>query len=160
MSHAIYPGSFDPITFGHLDVIHRIHKVFSKVTVLVSHSPRKKYWFSTQERLDLVRAALANEPDIAVDFYEGLTVEYMKKVNSQILVRGLRIVADFEYELAMANTNKKLKPEIETMIVFTSPEVSFISSNMVKEVAHFGGDIKMMVPQPVVEAIAKKLRNS
>lgn len=153
---AIYPGSFDPITYGHIDIIQRLQPIYGELTVLVAHSPKKTYLFSAEERAHLIRKCLKDLPGINIDMFDGLTVEYAKKVQASVIIRGLRAVSDFEYESAMANMNKKLGPEVETMIVFTRPEYGHISSRMVKEVAFYRGDLTGIVPPAVAEALKSK----
>jgi pantetheine-phosphate adenylyltransferase len=156
MSKAVYPGTFDPITLGHIDVIRRSAKVFSDLTVLIAHSPDKNHFFSLAERKAQVVEALKEFKQVKIDTFEGLTVDYVQSHGGNVIIRGIRMVSDFEYEMAMANTNHKLNSKIETMIVLTSPEVSYISSKHVKEVNHFGGDIRAFVPACVHEAFQKK----
>ena len=157
-SKAIYPGSFDPITLGHIDIIRRIRPMFSELTVVVANSERKQYWFSLEERVKLIEANVRDLPGVKIEKWDGLIVDYAESVNAQVIVRGLRAVSDFEYEFAMANMNKKLKDSIETMIVFTRPEYSFVASQMVKEVARHGGDLKNLVPANVAEALQSRIR--
>ncbi len=157
MSKAIYPGSFDPITYGHLDIIRRIRPLFSEVVVVVANSQRKQYWFSLEERVKLIRENMGDIPGVTIDKCDGLIVDYAQKTGANLIVRGLRAVSDFEYEFAMANINKKLKDQIETMIVFTRPDYSFVASQMVKEVAFHGGDLTGMVPPNVVEALKSRI---
>lgn len=156
---AVYPGSFDPITMGHVDIINRIAAVYDQVIVLVAQSSQKQSMFTAEERKLLIEKSLPNVKNLKVDIFEGLTVEYMKKAKAQIIVRGLRAVVDFEYEMTMANMNKKLAPEIETLLVFASPEYYYISSRGVKEVALNGGDLKGLVPDIVIEALEKKKKS-
>lgn len=156
MANAVYPGSFDPITLGHCDIIQRIQKIFGNVTVLVSQSSRKNYLFSAEERKALVEGALKGVPNVKIDIHDGLTIDYAKKNNAQVIVRGLRAVSDFEYEFVMANMNRKLNSGIETMIVFASPEFYYISSNTVKEVAMHGGPVKDLVTSNVEVALKRK----
>lgn len=158
MANAVYPGSFDPITLGHCDIIRRIQKIFGNVTVLISQSTRKNYLFTAQERKALAEAALKDIPNVKVDIHDGLTIDYVKKNKAQVIVRGLRAVSDFEYEFVMANMNRKLNPEIETMIVFASPEYYYISSNTVKEVAMYSGPVKDLVTPNVEKALKKKFK--
>lgn len=153
ITKAVYPGSFDPITMGHIDIIQRISKQYDEVTVLVAHSGDKKSLFSVQERMRLVEQALKKIKNVKVDHFKGLTVDYMKKNKAQVIVRGLRAVVDFEYELSMANMNRKLNPRIETVLVFASPEYYFISSRAVKEVAKNGGSLKGLVPPNVISSM-------
>lgn len=155
---AVYTGSFDPITQGHVDVIQRIAKQFPELIVLVSFSAEKKYLFSTEERKVMVEQALKGIANVKVDVHEGLTVNYMKKAEAKVIVRGLRAVVDFEYEMTMANMNKKLAPDIETMLVFASPEAYYISSRGVKEVAKYGGSLDGLVPENVKAQLLKKMK--
>ncbi|KHD89753.1 MAG: phosphopantetheine adenylyltransferase [Bdellovibrio sp. ArHS] len=155
---AVYPGSFDPITMGHVDIINRIAAVYDQVIVLVAQSSQKSSMFTAEERKDLIEKSLSHAKNVKVDIFGGLTVDYMKKAKAQIIVRGLRAVVDFEYEMTMANMNKKLAPEIETLLVFASPEYYYISSRGVKEVAANGGALKGLVPDVVIEALEKKIR--
>jgi pantetheine-phosphate adenylyltransferase len=154
---AVYPGSFDPITNGHCDIIRRIQPIVGEITVLVANSPRKNYLFSPQERMALAREALKDIPGVTVECFDGLTVDYMKKTGARVIIRGLRAVSDFEYELVMANMNKKLAPGVETMLVFASPEFYYVSSNTVKEVAMHGGSVRDLVPEAVINALTAKL---
>jgi pantetheine-phosphate adenylyltransferase len=155
---AIYPGSFDPITLGHVDIIERISKMFDQVVVVVSESSQKAYLFSAKERKHLVEKALAHLGNIEVDIHEGLTVDYMKKKKARVIVRGLRAVVDFEYEMTMANINKKLDPGLETLLVFASPEYYYVSSRGVKEVARYKGSLDGLVPDVVKAPLSKKLK--
>ena len=156
MAKAIYPGSFDPITLGHIDIIRRIHPMFSELTVVVANSQRKQYLFSLEERVALIRENVQGLPNVKIDKCDGLITEFAAGIGAQVIVRGLRAISDFEQEFAMANINSKLKDSIETMIVFTRPEYSFVASHMVKEVAQHGGDLRSMVPANVAKAMAAK----
>lgn len=155
---AVYPGSFDPITTGHLDIIERISHIFDHVIVLVADSNEKKYLFSAAERADFLRQATAGNAKVEVDIFQGLTVEYMRKRQAHVIVRGLRAVADFEYEGTLASMNRRLAPEVETFMVFSRPEYYFISSRGVKEVARNGGELKGLVPEFVITDLKKRLR--
>jgi len=155
---AIYPGSFDPITLGHVDIIERISKMFDHVVVLVSESTQKSYLFSSRERKQLIEKSLSHLKNVSVDIHEGLTVDYMKKKKAQVIVRGLRAVVDFEYEMTMANINKKLDPDLETLLVFASPEYYYVSSRGVKEVARYQGALDGLVPEAVQAPLKKKLK--
>lgn len=154
---AVYPGSFDPITNGHIDIIQRISKQFDEVIVLIAHSSAKQGLFSVAERKELIQKSLPQIKNMRVDSFEGLTVNFVKENKAQVIVRGLRAVVDFEYELTMASMNKKLAPDIETMLVFASPEFYFISSRGVKEVALNQGDLSGLVPEVVGAELKKKV---
>lgn len=155
---AVYPGSFDPITLGHVDIIQRISHLYDETVVLISQSANKSSMFTAEERKLLIEKTLAHTKNIKVDIHDGLTVDYMKKYNSKVIIRGLRAVVDFEYELTMANMNKMLAPDIETLLVFADPKYYFISSRGVKEVAQHGGDLHGLVPDLVADALKKKLK--
>ena len=157
MAKAVYPGSFDPITFGHVDIIQRLVPVFDEVTVLVAKSAQKNYMFSAEERAELIRHCLGEVKNVKVAVFSGLTVDFAHRCGAQVIVRGLRAVSDYEYELAMANMNCKLAPDIETMIVFTRPEYNYVSSRVVKEVAINDGSLKDLVPNQVVEAMKNRI---
>ncbi len=156
MALAVYPGSFDPITLGHCDIIRRMQPILGEIVVLIARSSKKVSLFTAEERKALAEEALKDLPGVKVDIHEGLTVDYCKAHGAKVIIRGLRAVADYEYELAMSNMNKKLWPEVETMIVFSSPGLYFVSSNIVKEVASLGGEIHGLVPIQVEEALRKK----
>jgi pantetheine-phosphate adenylyltransferase len=151
---AVYPGSFDPITNGHLDVIERAACLFDQLVVAVSRNTSKKPLFTVSERLEMLREVLQPYYNVVVDSFDGLTVNYAKNLGAQAIIRGLRAISDFENEFMMALTNKKLVPSIDTLFLMTRAEYSFISSSAVKEVAYFGGCVRDLVP-PVVE---QKLR--
>lgn len=155
---AVYPGSFDPITLGHVDIIQRISHLYDQTVVLISQSATKASLFTVEERKELIERCLSQFKNVKVDIHEGLTVDYMKKNNSKVIVRGLRAVVDFEYELTMANMNKMLAPDIETLLVFADPKYYFISSRGVKEVAQHGGSLVGLVPELVAEALINKLK--
>lgn len=146
---AVYPGSFDPITLGHVDIIQRISPLFSQVHVLVAESQEKTYMFSPEERIGFVEAATTGLSNIRVHSYAGLTVDFAKEVSATCIVRGIRAISDFEYEMTMANMNKKLAPELETIVVFASPQFHYVSSRLVKEIAKHGGNLKDLVPTAV-----------
>jgi len=154
---AIYPGSFDPITNGHLDIATRAAKLFEKVIIGVYDVPDKNILFTTEERIELIRQAIANLPNVEVEAYSGLTVNFAKKVKAQAMVRGLRMSADFEREFDMAMLNKKLYPELELVCLMPSLEYQFLSSSLLKESASFGGNIDNLVPKPVAEALRRKV---
>lgn len=153
---AVYPGSFDPITLGHVDIIHRISSKFKQLHVLIAESTDKNYMFSTQERLEFLQLSLSDIANIHFHFTSGLTVDFAKSLNADVIVRGIRAVSDFEYEMNMANMNKKLAADIETMIVFANPQYNFISSRLVKEIAKHKGSLKDLVPDCVLKAFEVK----
>jgi pantetheine-phosphate adenylyltransferase len=148
---AVYPGSFDPITNGHLDVLERASKIFEKVIIAVSVNPRKKYSLSVETRVDLIKKSVSEMKNIEVDNFSGLTVGYAKTKGARVLIRGLRAVSDFEYEMQMAQTNQNLDGSIDTIFLVPKVENNFVASSIVKEVALLGGDVSQMVPQPVNE---------
>lgn len=154
---AVYPGSFDPITYGHIDLIQRMSGHYDEIVVLLAENFSKSSLFTAEERKQLVTECLAKIANVRVEVFSGLTVDYARKLGATTILRGLRAISDFEYEFAMANMNRRLAPDIETLIVFTSPEYSYISSRMVKEVAKYGGSLKDLVPPSVSEALTKKL---
>ena len=158
MSLTIYPGSFDPITLGHIDIIRRIQPILGKLRLVISHHSAKKYLFTAEERKALAEEALKDIPGVTVVIHEGLTVDYARDAGAKVIVRGLRAVTDFEYEFVMANMNKKLNPNIETMIVFSAPEYYYVASSTVKEVAMHGGSVKGLVSKGVERALKKKHR--
>ena len=156
MKVAIYPGSFDPITNGHLDVLNRACKIFDKVIVLVAINPKKKSRFSPEERVAMIKEAV-NNPNVEVDASSGLTVEYAKAHGATHLIRGLRAVTDFEYELQIAQTNKLLSGgSLDTIFLTTSLEYAYLSSSGVKEIAYFNGDISKCVPDFVADLVYEK----
>ena len=154
---ALYPGSFDPITLGHLDIVERASRIFKDLTILVLDNPRKKYMFTLKERYEMVKEAVKDFENIFVDCYKGLLVDYMKKNNFKIIIRGMRAVTDFEYELQMALANRKLFPEVETVFFISDEKFSFLSSSLVKEVAISGGNVGMWVPSNVERVLKEKI---
>ncbi len=161
MTAALYPGSFDPITLGHLDVIMRARSVFERVVVAVLENPRKSPLFDLETRLESIREAVAAEGGAAsagvveVASFDGLTVEFARRLGARFIVRGLRAVSDFEFELQMAHTNRKLAPDVDTIFFMTALEHSYVSSTLVKEIARFGGDVREMVPEAVARRLAE-----
>ena len=157
MKIGIYPGTFDPITNGHIDIIERGRKLFDKLYIVLSVNPNKKTLFTVQERIDLINEIIKDFDNVEVATTEKLTVDCAKDLNATFMLRGLRAVTDFEYELQINSFNKVLNPELETLFVMASNEYIFLSSSSVKEVAHFGGDISKFVPHNVEVAIHNKL---
>jgi pantetheine-phosphate adenylyltransferase len=155
---AIYPGSFDPITNGHLDIATRAARIFEKLIIGVFETPNKPILFSPQERVELIRKAVADLPNIEVEAFGGLTVNFAKKVKAQAMVRGLRMSADFEREFDMAMMTKKLYPELEFVCLMSRMEYQFLSSSLLKEAASLGGDIHDLVPKHVAEALKQKFQ--
>jgi len=152
---AIYPGTFDPITYGHLDVIKRALSLCDKLVVAVADRREKDPLFSAEERAELIRQVLADEPRVETEAFSGLLTEFAKSKNANFLIRGLRAVSDFDYELQMALTNRNLAPEIETIFLMPAQNYIFISSSLAKEIARLGGDVSELVP-PAVEAALRK----
>lgn len=146
---AIYPGSFDPITLGHLDIIERGSRLFNQVIVAVVRNPKKTPLFTVQKRLEQIRQSVKHLSNVEVDAFDGLTVNYAHMRQASVLLRGLRAISDFEVELQMAHTNKTLSTDIETVFLATSNEYSFLSSSVVKEIARFGGSVDHLVPSHV-----------
>jgi pantetheine-phosphate adenylyltransferase len=158
LSIAIYPGSFDPITNGHLDIATRAAKLFDKLVIGVYENPNKPILFSAKERVELIRQATAHLPNVEVQSFGRLTVDFAKKVKAQAMVRGLRMSADFEREFDMAMMNKRLYPELETVCLMARVEYQFLSSSLLKEAASLGGNIDDLVPKPVASALRKKFQ--
>ena len=156
MKRAIYPGSFDPVTFGHIDVIGRALRLFDEVVVAVAPSEGKSPLFSTEERIALIKASLPGETRLKVKQMDGLLVDFVKTEQAAVIVRGLRAVSDFEFEFQMALMNRRLAPEVETIFLMPKEDYSYISSRIVKEVARLGGDVSGVVPVPVGVALREK----
>jgi len=156
---AIYPGSFDPITNGHLDIAARAARVFDKVIIGVYETPNKPLLFSTEERVELIRKAIADLPNVEVESFSGLTVDFARRVKAKAMVRGLRMSADFEREFDMAMMNKKLFPELEFVCLMSRLEYQFLSSSLLKEASSLGGAIDDLVPEQVAAALRKKFQD-
>ncbi|PIU57078.1 MAG: pantetheine-phosphate adenylyltransferase [Chloroflexi bacterium CG07_land_8_20_14_0_80_51_10] len=156
MTIALYPGTFDPITYGHLDIATRAAKVFDELVVGVFATPQKNLLFTTEERVDMIREGLAHISNIRVEPFFGLAVDFAKELNARVIVRGLRMSPDFEREFEMALMNKKLSPEIEVLCMMTSVQYQFLSSSLLKEAAQLGGCIEDLVPDHVAAALRKK----
>ena len=157
MLRAIYPGSFDPVTYGHYDIICRSCKIVDELIVGVLNNKAKTPLFSVGERVRMLEEVTKDFPNVKIIPFEGLLVEFAKQMDAKVIVRGLRAITDFEYELQMSQTNQKIEPEIETLFLTTSLEFSFLSSTTVKEVASFGGDITQFVPEVIVKKIKEKI---
>lgn len=156
MTIAFYPGSFDPVTRGHVDIAARAAALFDQLIIGVYDVPQKYLLFSAEERVDMMRKAVAHLPNVQVEPYHGLTVEFAQRVNAKVVVRGLRMSSDFEREFEMALMNKKLAPGIELVCLMTSLEYQFVSASLLKEVAELGGRITDLVPAHVADALAQK----
>lgn len=160
MKTAIYPGTFDPITNGHLDIIERAIKLFDKVIVMVARNSSKNPLFSDQERVDLIRAAVRKYKRVEVASFQGLLVEYAKKRKATAVLRGLRAISDFEYEFQLALMNRKLNESVETVFLMPSEKYTYLNSTIVREIARLGGNVSEFVPPVVQKAFARKLRLS
>ncbi len=158
MKNAIYPGTFDPITNGHLDILARAAKIFDHVYIAVANNLKKEPMFKTEERVQLIRVCTQEYENVTVDFFNGLVVDYADAINASVIVRGLRVISDFEFEFQMALMNRKLNKNIDSVYFMPSEKNSYLSSSVVKEIARFKGDINDFVPQNVKNAIEKKLR--
>jgi pantetheine-phosphate adenylyltransferase len=154
---AVYPGTFDPVTYGHLDIVKRASKLFDEVVIGVLNNSVKTPLFSVNERVKILEKTTEDIPNVRVDHFNGLSVDFARKWGAVVIVRGLRLITDFEFELQMAQTNRKLAPEVDTTFLYTSLQYSYLSSTTVREVAGFGGNISEFVPPYVAEEIHKKL---
>lgn len=157
MNGAIYPGTFDPPTFGHLDIIKRANGIFKPFIVAVAANPQKGTLFSVEERVALLQEILGSDTEIIIDSFYGLLIDYVKKRGMQVVIRGLRAVSDFEYEFQMALTNDKLAPHIETIFMMASEPFCYVSSRMIKEIALLGGDLSSFIPAVVIDQLKKKM---
>ncbi|MCS7164723.1 MAG: pantetheine-phosphate adenylyltransferase [Candidatus Calescibacterium sp.] len=153
---AVYPGSFDPITLGHLDIINRASNIFDKLIILVLNNYRKKPLFSMNERVELIKKCIPDNNKVLVDSYTGLLVDYIREKNISFIVKGIRTISDFEYEFQQYLVNSRLI-NVETILLMTKSEYNFLSSSLVKEIAFFGGDISNFVPQPILKDILAKM---
>jgi pantetheine-phosphate adenylyltransferase len=158
MINAVFPGTFDPIHFGHIDIADRASRLFDKLIVAVYDRPLKSLFFPPEVRIELARQAFKDNPKIQVTGYSGLTIEFCHTIGAQVIVRGLRVFSDFEYEFRMALANHRLDPNIEVMALITAEEHTFLSSSTVREIASLGGDVKSMVPAHVERALVARFR--
>jgi pantetheine-phosphate adenylyltransferase len=156
VSLAVYPGTFDPITNGHVDILRRSLKIFDRVVVALAENVRKAPLFTLDERRTMIAEALGRDARLEVDAFSGLLAEYCRKRGAAVVIRGLRAVADFEYEFQLAHMNRRLAPDVETLFLMTSEESFYVSSSLVKEVALMGGDVSRMVPPGVAAALTEK----
>lgn len=156
MTRAIYPGSFDPVTFGHIDMIERSAKMVDELLVSVLNNSAKNPLFSVKERVSMLEEITSHLPNVKVTSFDGLLIDYAKKVDASIIIRGLRAVTDFEYELQLAQTNRIVNPNVDTLFLATSLEYAYLSSTIVKEVASYGGDISHFVPEKLIGRIYEK----
>jgi len=155
---AIYPGTFDPVTYGHIDLIKRAQEIFPEVIVAVAHNPHKKPLFSVKERVNMLKQATADLKGIVITEFDGLVVDYARKQKAKVLIRGLRMISDFEYEFQMALTNRKLAPDIETIFLMPHESYSYLSSRLLREAASLGANLSCFVPDFVGKALKKKLQ--
>ncbi|MBO5259378.1 MAG: pantetheine-phosphate adenylyltransferase [Agathobacter sp.] len=156
MKRAIYPGSFDPVTFGHLDMIERSAKIVDELVVGVLNNSAKNSLFSVEERVSMIEEMVADFPNVKVASFDGLLVDFMKKIDATIIIRGLRAVTDFEYEIQIAQSNHVQNPDVETIFLTTNLQYSYLSSTIVKEFASYGGDISKFVPEQFIQRIYSK----
>ncbi|MFZ9596354.1 MAG: pantetheine-phosphate adenylyltransferase [Bdellovibrionia bacterium] len=157
---AIYPGSFDPITNGHLDILDRSLSLFSEVVIVVAGTGSKNPLFTPEERVELIQKVTSHRQGVKVERWGGLIMDYAKRHQISAVIRGLRAASDFEYEFMMASMNKQLNPEVETIFMMTSQDLYFVSSTMIKELFHYGGDISHYVPEEVVASLGKKIQKN
>ena len=159
MQRAVYPGTFDPMTMGHVDLVRRASKLFDSVIIAIASSDSKKPMFSLEERIEIGNKIFADDPKVEVVGFSGLLVNFAKDNDANILIRGLRVVADFEYEFQLANMNRAMSPDIESVFLTPKEEYSYISSSLVKEIATMGGDVTRFVDSVTLEALNQKIKN-
>ena len=157
MNKAIYPGSFDPVTLGHLDIIERTSKMFARVIIGVLNNKSKSPLFSVEERVNMLKEVTSSLPNVEVQSFEGLLIDFVRKNDARVIVRGLRAITDFEYELQMAQTNRVIAPEVDTIFLTTNLRYSYLSSSIVKEIAEFDGEISAFLHPAVAEKVREKL---
>ena len=155
MKIAVYPGSFDPITKGHLDILHTASEIFDKVIIAVARNSQKKGFLPIEDRVKLIKESIKDIPNAEVDFFEGLTINYAKKIGAKVLIRGLRAVSDFEYEMQLSQANSALASDIKTVFLTTKPKYNFISSSTIKEIFLNNGDVSKFVPEPVFDYLTR-----
>jgi pantetheine-phosphate adenylyltransferase len=155
---AIYPGSFDPITYGHIDIVERSLEIFDTVIVAIAYDTSKNALFTVKERMETVKAVFAHVPNVVVDSFKGLLVHYVENTNAKVIIRGLRATSDFEYEFHMASMNRSLNPRLDTVFMMTSKDYFFVSSRTIKEVASLGGAVEGLVPGLVAKRLRQKFR--
>uniref|UniRef100_A0A7C4U7W3 Phosphopantetheine adenylyltransferase n=1 Tax=candidate division WOR-3 bacterium TaxID=2052148 RepID=A0A7C4U7W3_UNCW3 len=158
MKIAVYPGTFDPVTNGHIDIIKRGRKIFDKIIVLVAIHPNKKTLFTIDERINMLKESLKDLNNVEIDHWDGLLIDYIKKKKVNVIIRGMRAISDFEYEFQMALMNRNLYPDIEIIFLFPDEKYTYLSSSIVKELAMFGKDVKHLVPKIVNEKLIEKYR--
>ena len=156
--NCVYPGSFDPITNGHLDIIQRAASIFDEVVVAILHNPAKTGRFPIEKRLEMLEKSCAHLPNVRFDRFDGLLVDYMRKSGARVIVRGLRAVSDFESEFQMAQLNHQMAPDVETLFLMTAPEHAYLSSSAVREIGMFGGDVSPFVPACIAQEVARMLQ--
>jgi pantetheine-phosphate adenylyltransferase len=156
---AMFPASFDPVTNGHLDMVHRAHAIFPQLVVAIATNVAKKGTFSVEERVDMLQVALADLPDVRITHFDGLLVDFAREIGATVVIRGLRAMADFEYEFEMALMNKRLNPDIETLFMMTNQEFFYVSSSRLKELVQFGANVDAWVPPIVAKYLREKLRS-
>ena len=155
---AIYPGSFDPITYGHIDIVERSLEIFDTVIVAIAYDTSKNALFTVKERMETVKAVFAHVPNVVVDSFKGLLVHYVENTNAKVIIRGLRATSDFEYEFHMASMNRSLNPHLDTVFMMTSKDYFFVSSRTIKEVASLGGAVEGLIPGLVAKRLRQKFR--
>lgn len=158
MTTAVYPGSFDPITCGHLDIIRRASKQFDHVIIAVLNNTAKKPMFSAEQRVALIQKSIGDLPNCSAEYFDGLLVDFVRQKNAKTVIKGLRAISDFEYEFQMALLNKKMEPDIETLFMVTNANYSYISSSIVKEIASLDGDFRDLVPTEIYEDVKHKMK--
>jgi pantetheine-phosphate adenylyltransferase len=159
LTTAIYPGSFDPLTFGHLDVVERSARLFDRVVMAIITNPQKSPLFTVEERREIIREIVTSQfPNVEVDVFHGLLVDYAQRKNAQVIVRGIRAVTDYEYEFQMALMNRRLEPRIETVFMMPAENYSYLSSRLVKEIAELGGSVEGLVPRTVEERLKERFK--